>query len=132
MNVDQQNVAIEFTLTAERAAQFIAIGARKGPDPYSDLRSTDHGQDRITLRLLVHRLAEIDVYIRGTNAVGEEVWDLMNPNVGATVGHLTVWRRVAMALALRMLIGRVGPDADKGYTARTTDNGAVIIDLGEI
>jgi len=140
-SLDPKNVVIEFTLTAESADRFIALEPGAKWDPFSDIRQEEFtgwtgGWPKRRFRLMLHSFAEIDVFVQNTNPVNELVWDLVNPNTAEIVGHLKIWRRVAMSIAIRELIARMGRAADKGYTVKTTTDGdrnvATILDLGEI
>jgi len=119
-----KSMAIEFTLTRVTANQ---IGSG-GP-------SVDDGSSFARFRVVVEGLDHVRAYLRTQNSFNEEIWSPLE-NDGFHVGRLVVYRRVAIAIAMHMLIARLrdGIKGFEGDAARIVEmpNGAAIIDLGEV
>jgi len=118
-------MAIEFTLTRATANQ---IGG--DPDSLIPLRR---------FRVVTPGILAGDsvvAYVRDSNEMGEEVWLPLEQH-GARVGTLTVWRRVAVVIAIHMLIARLRDGIKLGFDGGCSrivemPNGGTLIDLGEV
>lgn len=123
-------LAVEFTLSLKTA---LSISAGD-PGPYASAP----GRFRVIVPSASNCSASSEVvaaYYQHKNEIGETVWSPM-ANCGLTVGHVSVYQRLVITLAfhglLHALAVTTGTRDGLHSLIRELDNGAHVIDLGEI